>query len=70
MNVQTEQSGGVSIVRVADTRVMYPMLSDFAAPVRDLVGAGRKFSTCGAFCSRFAAGCRKQQASSLRSPDC
>lgn len=42
MNVQTEQSGAISIVRVGETRVMYPMLSDFSTTVMDLVGAGRR----------------------------
>ena len=41
MNVQTEQSGGVSIVRVGDTRLMYPMLADFSAAVSGLVAAGK-----------------------------
>ena len=31
MNVHTEQSGGVAIVRVGDARLMYPMLGEFAA---------------------------------------
>jgi len=42
MNVHTEQSADVSIVRVDETRVMYPMLSDFSAAVMDLVGAGHR----------------------------
>ena len=42
MNLTTEQSGGVSIVRVADTRVMYPMLGNFSAAVSALVGTGQK----------------------------
>ena len=29
MNVKTEQAGGVSIVRVGETRLMYPILADF-----------------------------------------
>jgi len=41
MNVQTDQSGGVSIVRVGDTRLMYPMLADFSAAVSGLVAAGK-----------------------------
>ena len=41
MNVQTDQSGGVSIVRVGDTRLMYPMLADFSAAVSALVAAGK-----------------------------
>ena len=42
MNVHTEQSAAVSIVRVGETRVMYPMLSDFSAAVMDLVGSGHR----------------------------
>ena len=40
MNVHTEQSGDVSIVRVGETRLMYPLLSDFSAAVSGLVAAG------------------------------
>ena len=42
MNVHTELSGGVAIVRVGDTRLMYPMLADFAAAVNGLVASGRQ----------------------------
>ena len=42
MNLTTEQSGGVSIVRVGEARVMYPMLGDFAAAVTGLVNAGHR----------------------------
>lgn len=42
MNVHTEQAGGVAIVRVGDTRLMYPMLADFSAAVNDLVASGRR----------------------------
>ena len=42
MNLRTEQAGAVAIVRVGDTRVMYPMLADFAAAVNGLVGAGQR----------------------------
>jgi hypothetical protein len=41
MNVTTEQSGRVSIVRVGETRLMYPILSDFASAVSGLVASGR-----------------------------
>ena len=41
MNVTTEQSGKVSIVRVAEPRLMYPILSDFSSVVTSLVSAGR-----------------------------
>jgi anti-anti-sigma factor len=42
MNVRTEQSGKVSIVRVAENRLMYPILGDFAATITDLVAAGKR----------------------------
>src|SRR5258708_39537753 len=42
MNVKTETVGGVSIVRVGETRLMYPILSDFSTAVSGLVAAGRK----------------------------
>ena len=41
MNVTTEQSGKVSIVRVAEPRLMYPILSDFSSIVTALVAAGK-----------------------------
>ena len=40
MNVSTEQSGDISIVRVGETRLMYPLLSDFSATVVGLIDAG------------------------------
>jgi anti-sigma B factor antagonist len=42
MNVKTEQSGAVSIVRVGETRMMYPMLADFSGAVSSLVAAGAR----------------------------
>ena len=42
MNVKTEQTGPVAIVRVAETRLMYPILSDFAAAVTDLIDRGQR----------------------------
>jgi anti-anti-sigma factor len=42
MNLTTEQAGDVAIVRVAETRVMYPMLGDFSAAVSALVGTGSR----------------------------
>ena len=41
MNVTTEDNGKVSIVRVAEPRLMYPILSDFSAVVTSLVSAGK-----------------------------
>jgi anti-anti-sigma factor len=40
MKLNTDQTGDVSIVRVAETRVMYPMLGDFSGTVSALVAAG------------------------------
>jgi anti-sigma B factor antagonist len=42
MNVRTEQSGAVSIVRVGDTRMMYPMLAEFSGAVSDLIAGGAR----------------------------
>jgi len=42
MNVKTETVGGVSIVRVGETRLMYPILSDFSTAVSGLVSTGKK----------------------------
>jgi anti-anti-sigma factor len=42
MNVKTDHSGGVAIVRVGETRLMYPILSDFSTAVSALVAGGQK----------------------------
>ena len=42
MNVTTEQLGGVSVVRVGETRLMYPILSDFSTAVSALIAAGQR----------------------------
>ena len=42
MNLKTEQAGGVSIVRVGETRLMSPLLSDFSSAVGGLVAGGRR----------------------------
>jgi anti-sigma B factor antagonist len=42
MNVKTEQAGAVSIVRVGETRLMYPILSDFSSEIGGLVAGGRR----------------------------
>jgi anti-anti-sigma factor len=41
MNVTTEQAGGVSIVRIGEARLVYPMLEDFSSAVGALLAAGR-----------------------------
>jgi anti-sigma B factor antagonist len=42
MKVTTEERGAVSIVRVGETRVMYPLLADFTSTVTGLVTGGRR----------------------------
>ena len=42
MNVKTEQVGGVSVLRVGETRLMYPILSDFSSAVSGLISAGKR----------------------------
>ena len=42
MNVKTEQAGRVSIVRVGETRLMYPILSDFSNVIATLVAGGKR----------------------------
>ncbi len=42
MNVTKEQRGGVSIVRVGETRLMYPLLGDFSSSISSLLAEGRR----------------------------
>jgi anti-anti-sigma factor len=42
MQVTTDNRGAVDIVRVGETRLMYPLLSDFSAVVEGLIGQGRR----------------------------
>jgi anti-anti-sigma factor len=42
MKLTTEQAGDIAIVRVAETRVMYPMLGDFSGAVAALVAGGTR----------------------------
>ena len=41
MNLQTEQTEKVAIIRVRDTRLMYPMLSDFSSAVSTVITTGQ-----------------------------
>ncbi|HEX4347464.1 MAG TPA: STAS domain-containing protein [Vicinamibacterales bacterium] len=41
MNVTTEQAGAISIVRVRESRMMYPVLAEFSAAVGALIAAGQ-----------------------------
>ena len=42
MNLTTDQTGGVSIVRVGEPRLMYPILADFSSAVTSLVAGGKR----------------------------
>jgi anti-anti-sigma factor len=42
MNVKTEQNGAVAIVRVGETRMMYPMLAEFSNTVSALISSGSR----------------------------
>jgi anti-sigma B factor antagonist len=42
MNLTTDQTGGVSIVRVGELRLMYPILADFSSAVTNLVAGGQR----------------------------
>jgi anti-anti-sigma factor len=40
MNLTTDRTQNVSIVRVKETRLMYPVLSEFASTITGLIGGG------------------------------
>ena len=42
MNLTTDRNQGVSIVRVNEARLMYPLLSEFSSTVTSLIGAGER----------------------------
>jgi anti-sigma B factor antagonist len=42
MNLTTEHINGLAIVRVGETRLMYPLLSEFSSTVTGLLGRGEK----------------------------
>jgi anti-anti-sigma factor len=42
MNLSTEQNAGVAIVRVGETRLMYPLLADFSGAVTTLLSSGAR----------------------------
>lgn len=42
MNLTTDTTTGVAIVRVAESRLMYPLLGDFAGAVATLLANGEK----------------------------
>ena len=42
MNLTTDRAQGVAIVRVGESRLMYPLLADFSGAVMSLLAAGDK----------------------------
>ena len=42
MNLTTDRSQGVAVVRVNETRLMYPILADFASTITALFGSGER----------------------------
>jgi anti-anti-sigma factor len=42
MNLTTERRHDIAIVRVRESRMMYPLLSDFSSAVTDLIGHGER----------------------------
>lgn len=42
MNLSTEQNAGVAIVRVGESRLMYPLLADFSGAVTGLLSSGSR----------------------------
>jgi anti-anti-sigma factor len=42
MNLHLEHANGLAIVRVGETRLMYPLLSDFSSTVLGLIAGGEK----------------------------
>ena len=40
MNLTTDHTQGVAIVRVQESRLMYPLLSEFANTITSLIGSG------------------------------
>ena len=42
MNLTTERVQGISVVRVREARLMYPLLSEFAHSITTLIGSGER----------------------------
>jgi anti-anti-sigma factor len=42
MNLTTEHANGIAVVRVGESRLMYPLLSEFSAAVTQLITAGER----------------------------
>jgi len=42
MNLTTDRTQGVAVVRINEARLMYPLLADFSGAVTALLGAGER----------------------------
>ena len=42
MNLSTEHANGVAVVRVGESRLMYPLLSEFSSAVTQLIASGER----------------------------
>ena len=42
MNITTDRTGSVAVIRVGESRLMYPLLSEFSSAVTQLLAAGEK----------------------------
>ena len=42
MNLTTDTVQGVAVVRVAESRLMYPLLSEFSSAIASLIAGGQK----------------------------
>jgi anti-anti-sigma factor len=42
MNVTTDHANGIAIVRVGESRLMYPLLSEFSSVVTQLLSSGER----------------------------
>ena len=42
MNLTTENASGVAVVRIGESRLMYPLLSEFSSVVTQLLAAGER----------------------------
>ena len=42
MNITTEHANGIAVVRVGESRLMYPLLSEFSAAVQKLIVSGER----------------------------
>ena len=42
MNLTNEQKNGVTVVRIGETRMMYPLLADFSGAIAQLLAAGQR----------------------------